>query len=170
MCSRWPQRPASRQDALVPDHGRWERWRHQGVRRGVLLLALGATVCVASGFLIGVADDRQARLETDGVPVAGVVVRSVNRGRGPDSVIFRYVYGGRVHVNEILGSNSYDHGEQVTVYVDPADPGSATLPDEQPQSTPTYVLTLLLVAGSLVLMVGGVVDLWKRWRRARRSA
>lgn len=122
---------------------------------------------LTSGFLLDPASDRQDALVNGGVEVPGVVTRARDPIRGPRSVEFRYSFDGRDFEREIFGSNSYDAGEAVTVSVDPDDPARATLAEEQPQSRPAFVLTLVMISGSFLLLAAGVSDLWKRWRRSR---
>lgn len=124
---------------------------------------------VAAGLVLGPASDRQDRLEAQGTPVEGTVIDVSGGGRAPDTVTFRYRYRGIDHEVKIGGSNAYDIGDQVTVYVDPDDPGSATLPGEQPQSGPAYVLTMVIVISSLVLLGAGLVHLWWAGRDAWRT-
>jgi hypothetical protein len=139
------------------------------LRRGITFLLCGALLFLAAGLVIGVADDRQDRLEAEGIPVEGTVVDVGGGGRAPDRVTFRYRYRGVEHEVHIGGSNAYEIGDQVTVYVDPDDPGSATLPGEQPQSGPAYVLTMVIVVSSLLLLGIGLVHLWSAGRHAWRS-
>jgi hypothetical protein len=139
------------------------------LRRGITLLVCGAVLFLAAGLLLGPASDRQDRLEAEGTQVEGTVVDVSGGGRAPDSVTFRYTYDGVEHEVQIGGSNAYDIGERVTVYVDPDDPRSATLAGEQPQSGPAYVLTMVLVVASLLLLGSGVVLLFLAGRNAWRS-
>jgi hypothetical protein len=133
-------------------------------RRGVASLVLGLVLFVGTGLLIGVADDRQERLEAKGERVQAVVTDADNPPRGPNKVTFRYEFGGQAHEVRIVGSNAYSEGEMVTAYVDPERPWSATLRGEQPQSRPAYYLSLALVVLSLTLLGVGVVSLWRAWR------
>lgn len=151
----------------VSNAGRTSRWRQPSVRRGVAFVALGLIAFLLAGFMLRPASDRQDSLERDGVEVPGVVTKARDPIRGPRSVEFRYAFDGMDFEGEIFGSNSYEPGDSVTVFVDPTEPSRATLPDEQPQSGPAYVLTLIVVTGSFLLLAAGVVDLWKRWRRTR---
>ncbi|WP_436795633.1 DUF3592 domain-containing protein [Actinospongicola halichondriae] len=157
----------NRHSPAMADPSRWSRWRRPTVRRGITFIALGMLTLVAAGFLLGPASDRQDALVQAGVEVPGVVTKSRDPIRGPSSVEFRYSFNGRDFDGEIFGSNSYDAGEAVAVFVDPDDPASATLAKEQPQSRPAYVLTLVMITGSFLLLAAGVADLWKRWRRSR---
>jgi hypothetical protein len=109
-------------------------------------------------------------LVEDGVAVDGIVVGAANPIRGPRRVEFRYEFNGRDYVSEIFGSDFYESGEAVTVYLDPENPRSATLSEEQPQSRPAYFATLLVISGSFLLMGWGLSDAWKTWRRGRRAS
>jgi uncharacterized protein DUF3592 len=133
--------------------------------RAVLMILGGAVLFLAPGLVIGPSSERQERLEKHGVRVRGVVVDTSTPFRGPSSVTFRFVFESRKYVKRIIASEGYDVGESVAVYVDPNNPRSATLPSEQPQSTPGYVLTLVMFVASCLLLGGGVVGLWKARRR-----
>jgi len=135
------------------------------------MLLAGVLMFFGAGLVIGVADDRHERLEAHGAVVDGIVIKAPKPFRGPRSVCFRYVVGGGKQVVTILGSQNYDVGERVKVYVDPEHPASATLPGEQPQSTPAYlVTTMAMILSSLWLFVVGLIELWKGWRQARAAS
>jgi hypothetical protein len=160
----------NRHYALLPYSRRGVRWQDASVRRALVLLGAGLVTFIVAGVLLGPTSSRQDRLEQNGDRVQGVVLRAENRARGPDRVVVRYVYGGEERDLDIFGSGgSYRRGDSVAVYVDPANPDSATIPGEQPQSKPTYFLTLLVVTIAFGLAVGGAMDLWKTWRRRRAA-
>lgn len=138
-----------------------------GRLRGAAAALGGVVALTVAVVLITVADDRQERLERGGVAVPGVVVRANDPLRGPDSVTYRYRFGGRTHTGHIGGSHYYEESAAVTVYVDPADPSRSTLLGEQPQSGPAYWTTIAGVTGGLIATVAGPASSMQ-WRRRRR--
>lgn len=97
-----------------------------------------------------------------------MVIDTQHGGRGvPNTVTYEYMAEGRYYVGHIIGSNFYESGEQVTVYVDPDDLTSSTLKDEHPQSAPAFWLMIALLSVSFMFVVMAVVLTWRRWKAKR---
>lgn len=132
-------------------------------RRPVVLLLCGFLLFCATGLVLTPSSERQEALERDGTAVTGVIT-SVKRGiRGLTTVTYEYSYAGR-HEGRIMGSDFYELGERVRVFVDPQRPNRSTLAGEQPQSVWGMILTIAMLTGSVILAVGGLIQLWRRWR------
>lgn len=143
-----------------------------GRRRAGLGFLGGFAALTLAIVLISLASDRQDLLVREGVRVTGTVVGVNHPLRGPNSVDYRYAFGGREYAGHIGASEFYELGERVTVFVDPEQPGRSTLPDEQPQSGPVYWVTIFaVVLGFAGVGAGGwSLYLWRRRRRILRTS
>lgn len=143
-----------------------------GRRRAGLGLLGGLLALTLAIVLITIASDRQDALVREGVRVSGTVVGARHPIRGPNSVDYRYVFGGRAYGGHIGASEFYEVGDEVDVYVDPSQPSRSTLPEEQPQSGWAYWVTIFgIVLGFSGVGAGGwSLYLWRRRRRVLRSS
>jgi hypothetical protein len=77
-----------------------------GRRRAGLGLLGGLLALTLAVVLITIASDRQDALVREGVRVSGTVVGAHHPIRGPDSVDYRYVFGGREYGGH-LGASEF---------------------------------------------------------------
>lgn len=144
----------------------------RGRRRALGGFLAGLVALTFAIVLITIASDRQDALVRNGVRVDGVVVGAHHPIRGPNSVDYRYEFGGHNYAGHIGASEFYEVGDRVDVYLDPEQPGRSTLPDEQPQSGWAYWVTIFgIVLGFSGVGAGGwSLYLWRRRRRVVRSS
>lgn len=144
----------------------------RGRRRAAAGFLGGLLALTLAIVFITIASDRQDALVRDGVRVSGTVVGANHPIRGPKSVDYRYVFGGREYGGHIGASEFYEIGDGVDVYVDPRQPSRSTLPDEQPQSGWAYWVSIVgVVLGFSGVGAGGwSLYLWRRRRRVLRTS
>jgi DivIVA domain-containing protein len=144
----------------------------------VLVLFLGAIVTGAGvGIVIFHADyERSNYTQASGIPqTATVISEKVGTGKGAETQVTVRLdppVGGRdVSVVSIAGAHVYQHGDRISILVDPQDPSYSELPG-LPDDTSLEALvgcaTVLLVV--LLSVTGGLVSAFrKRRRRGQRS-
>lgn len=136
-------------------------------RRAWLLTMVGLAAFTTAAVLISIASDRQEDLEGSEIRVDGIVIDVSTPIRGPSTIKYEYSVGEKAFTNVIYGSNAYDVGEAVDVFVDPADPTNSTVPGEQPQSVLAYWITIIGITAGLSLLIAGVGQV--RSTRRRRN-
>ena len=88
---------------------------------------------------------------------------SGNRQEATYTATVKYTVDGREYEAELGGLSEYKVGDKMTIYYNPADPGQVTM-------TTSLLIPLVIIAGGIAMLAGGVVsgaNAVKRYKRMK---